>query len=100
MGINEKEAFAQMVNDDTKRHLQDEEMRKAERSKGTDMMMQGLASQQAELSRRAYESRVREAQEAAEMKMRTVQQMCEELAEANRRKKQLQEDLDKGMKNN
>merc|ERR1712093_678770 len=32
--------------------------------------------------------------------MRTVQQMCEELAEQGRRKKQLQEDLDKGMKNN
>merc|ERR1712139_509891 len=72
----------------------------AEKNKGLGMMMKGLANQNAELSRRAYESRVREAQEAAEMKMRTVQQMCEELAEQGRRKKQLQEDLDKGMKNN
>merc|ERR1712072_939490 len=75
-------------------------MRKAEKNKGLDMMKKGLADQNAELSRRAYESRVREAQEAAEMKMRTVQQMCEDLAEANRRKKQLQQALVSGMQNN
>merc|ERR1711865_556005 len=53
----------------------------------------------ADLSRRAHENRVREAQEAAEVKMRTVQQMCEELAEGNRKKKQASLDLQQGMLN-
>jgi len=97
--LDEKEAFAELVNADAQRHTFDEGRRKAEAKKGTGMMRSGLDDQRADLSRRAHEARVREAQEAAELKMRTCQQMCEEMAEANRKKSQLNIDCKADMRN-
>merc|ERR1719247_2965228 len=84
--INEKKEYADLVNADARRHMQDQERLRGEQNKGRDMMLSGLADQNADLARRAHEARVREAQEAAETKMRTVQQMCEEMAEQGRKK--------------
>lgn len=98
--LNEKEEYAQLVRDDVRRHNQDQDKINAANTKARDMMVSSLGDQRAEMGRRAHETRVREAQEAAEVKMRTVQQMCEELAEANRKKQQLQRDLQQGMKDN
>jgi len=97
--INEKKEYADLVNADARRHMQDQERLRGEQNKGRDMMLSGLADQNADLARRAHEARVREAQEAAETKMRTVQQMCEEMAEQGRKKKQMMHDLQQGMQN-
>merc|ERR1711879_923734 len=67
---------------------------------GSDMMLGALQDQQSQLAKRAHETRLREAQEAAEVKLRTVQQMCEEMAEQGRKKKTLLEDLQRGLQAN
>lgn len=96
---NDKQEFATLVGADADRHNKDQLGLKAEARKGNDLLRQHLGQQNADLSRRAQENRVREAQEAAEVKMRTVQQMCEELAETGRKKKQANLDLQQGMLN-
>jgi len=81
------------------RHRKDEERRKHESNVAYDMLKEGLAQQKADLSRRAHESLAREAQALNEMKMRTVQQMCEEMAEQGRKKRQAKINLASDLKN-
>merc|ERR1719394_2138810 len=53
----------------------------------------GLDEQLAQNARRAHENRLTEAYEAAEIKLRTTQQLCQELSEGNRRKEALKKDV-------
>lgn len=98
--VNEKQAYAALVNADAERHKQLQKKLDGENNQGVAMMLQGLTDQQNNLARRAHEGRIREAQEHAEMKMRTVQHLCEEMAENHRRKQQLTKDMQQGMQDN
>merc|ERR1719440_1963149 len=98
--VNEKREYAALVNADAERHRQLRKKLDGEANQGLSMMLQGLTDQQNNLALRAYEGRVREAQEHAEMQMRTVQHLCEEMADQHRRKQQLKKDMQQGMADN
>jgi hypothetical protein len=79
-----------LLNDDTRRHEQDQERLEEERKNVQKQVRSDLDKQTRDYARRAYEHRLNEAQEAAEIKMRTVQTLCEEIAEQSRRKQKAQ----------
>jgi len=93
----EKDDFAAVVDTDAKRHMEETGRLKSDSKKGNSSWVSGLAVQRNELARRAQEGRAREHHEANEIKMRTVQQLCEESAAENRKKKQILQDCKLGM---
>lgn len=97
---NEKQEFGRLLNADMERAKQAQGKKDGEHGQAVAMMLSSQRDQQNNLAKRSQESRVREAQELAEMKMRTVQQMCEEMAETQRRKQQLKKELQQGLQNN
>lgn len=96
----EQQNYADLVNADAARFFADQERAKDESNKGYEMLRAGLGQQQSDMSRRAHGARLAEAQDAAENKLRTVQQVCEDMAEAQRKKKQMQKDLQQGLLDN
>merc|ERR1719253_374639 len=58
------------------------------------------ASQLADIQRRSHQTRLNQAHDAAEMKMRVMQQIGEELEVQNKRKNKLNADCRQGMKDN
>lgn len=86
--------------EDCARHEKDQQHKKGEARKAEEANLKHIDEQLNEYARRAHEQRLREAQEAAEMKLRTSQALCEELAAQGRRKKAAQETLQKAIAEN
>lgn len=83
----EKRGLAQNTGEEVERMVREQALENEERERNRRALRTGLDEQVARNARRAEESRLREARDAAEMKMRTVQQLCEEVAEQSRQKK-------------
>jgi hypothetical protein len=93
----EKQGLQGLLRDDSTRHEQDQQRVKEENLKKIAITKMHLDDQSNEYARRAHEHRLREAQEHAEMKLRTSQALCEELAAQGRRKKAARDTLQKAM---
>jgi len=97
---SEKQDLQSLLKEDCVRHEKDQQRIKEEVLKANAAVKMDLDVQSHEYARRAHEHRLRETQEAAEMKLRTTQALCEELAAQGRRKKAAQDTLLKAMAEN
>jgi len=80
-----QEAF-RSTNADVGRKQQEEKLVKENLENTKKVFREGLAEQREHQRSKAMDGRLREAHEAAEIKLRTTQQLCQELGEAARRK--------------
>lgn len=83
---------------DVQRLSLQQSVEKEEKDKCRIVVKAGLDAQTADASRRMDEARMREAHEAAEVKLRTVRQLCEELTTQDLRKKAAKREADQAMK--
>lgn len=95
---DDKRTFAEATFSDTQRvvHTQSVERDAVEESKR--IVKAGLDEQRAEAVRRTRENQAREMHEAAEMKLRTVKLLCEEMDERNRRRQVAQREAEEVMR--
>lgn len=95
--VGEKQDLQSLLREDNVRHEKDQLRIKEEALKANAAIKLDLDNQSHEYGKRAHEQRLREAQEAAEMKLRTTQALCEEIAAQGRRKNAARETLQKAM---
>merc|ERR1712187_682658 len=83
---------------DAQKLLEQQASEKEAKEKKKTTMKAGLDAQVAIVNERMRDARMREAHEAAEMKMRTVKQLCDELDAQERRKKVEKKEADEAFK--
>merc|ERR1712187_718448 len=83
---------------DAQKMLEQQASEKEATEKKKTTMKAGLDAQVAIVNERMRDARMREAHEAAEMKMRTVKQLCDELDAQERRKKVEKKEADEAFK--
>lgn len=97
MGADNKEIMHKTMADAARKQREDD-LERDQRKHNEKAFKKGLDEQAAHNAGRMHENRLQEAYEGAEIKLRTTQQLCHELAQASRQKDQMRQEMANSMK--